>query len=92
MRRFTGHRPISTAGASADLGPVRYRSMWERNFARFLNYVGERFEYEPTTFWFKGIRRGTCSYKPDFHSMQFPHRWYEVKGHMDARSDRKSVV
>ena len=23
--------------------------------------------YEPKTFWFEGIRRGTTSYKPDFY-------------------------
>lgn len=80
---FTG---VSTAGRAEDLGETYFRSMWERNFARFLKYTGEAFAYEPKTFWFDGVRRGTNSYKPDFQSLKTPRLWYEVKGYMNARS------
>lgn len=81
--RFTG---VSTAGRAEDLGETRFRSMWERNFARFLKFTGEPFAYEPRTFWFDGVKRGTNSYKPDFQSLRNLHTWYEVKGFMDRRS------
>lgn len=75
----------STAGRAADLGDTWYRSMWERNFARFLRFTGEPFEYEARVFWFP-VKRGTVSYKPDFKSLSKPHTWYEVKGFLDSRS------
>jgi hypothetical protein len=44
--------------------------------------------YEPETFWFDGIKRGTNNYKPDF-KVQFPSgnfEFFEVKGFMDSKS------
>lgn len=75
----------STAGRAEDLGDTWFRSMWERNFCRFLKFVGEPYEYEPRTFWFEGIKRGTTNYKPDFYSPT-KQCFYEVKGFMDQRS------
>jgi hypothetical protein len=43
--------------------------------------------YEPETFWFEGIKRGTNNYKPDF-KVQFPSgnvEYYEVKGYETAK-------
>lgn len=77
------------------IGPHRkyYRSMWEANYARYLEWLRERgeiqfWEHEPTTFWFDGIKRGVMSYKPDFRVIEKDGRavWHEVKGWMDARS------
>jgi hypothetical protein len=39
--------------------------------------------YEPETFWFHAIKRGTTNYKPDF-KVQFPSgnfEYYEIKGY-----------
>lgn len=60
----------SNAGFRDDIG-IYVRSSWESNYARILNLwqrmkIVERWDYEPETFWFDGIRRGTVSYKPDF--------------------------
>jgi hypothetical protein len=72
------------------------RSRWEANYARYLEWLKvngqiKEWEHEPETFWFEGIRRGTCSYLPDFRvtenngSVAF----HEVKGWFDARSKTK---
>ncbi len=70
-----------------------YRSGWEALYARWLDWQQnngwiDSWEHEPKTFWFDGIRRGTCSYKPDFLVRQSSESWHwvEVKGHMDSRS------
>jgi hypothetical protein len=58
-------------GVRSDVGEQYFRSSWEANYARYLNLLiklgaVERWEYEPETFWFKGVLRGTNSYRPDF--------------------------
>ena len=58
-------------GRRGDLGGLFVRSSWEANYARYLNLlkkmgVVESWDYEPETFWFEGVKRGTTSYKPDF--------------------------
>lgn len=70
-----------------------FRSKAERRYATYLewlriNFNIEKWEYEPKTFWFEGIRRGVVSYKPDFKITKTPtsHYWVEVKGYMDAKS------
>ncbi len=78
-----------------NVGPQRcyFRSSWEANYARYLQWLVERgqiksWEHEPYTFWFDGIRRGVCSYKPDFRVVENNGVivWHEVKGWMDDRS------
>lgn len=61
----------AAAGRRADLGDTYFRSRWEANYARYLNLlvrmgVVTEWAYEPETFWFHGVKRGTVSYKPDF--------------------------
>lgn len=48
-------------------------------------------EYEPQTFWFEKIKRGTRSYLPDFkiYRNNSSHYWVEVKGYMDQKSRTK---
>lgn len=73
-----------------------FKSKAEARYAHYLQWlksIGEITEwlYEPETFWFKGIKRGCVSYKPDFKVIERSgyHRWVEVKGYMDARSKTK---
>lgn len=72
------------------------RSNWEGNYARYLQFLKEQgkikdWDHEPKTFWFDGIRRGVCSYLPDFsvtncdNSVEF----HEVKGYFDSKSKTK---
>jgi hypothetical protein len=93
--RELGFQPYSRAvsGKRPDLGGLYLRSRWEANYARYLNLevklgsIGS-WEYEPKTFVFESIKRGTRSYTPDFllHFADGSHVWHEVKGWMDDKS------
>lgn len=70
-----------------------YRSRWEANYARYLEWLKSRGEisdwkHEPETFWFEAIKRGVRSYLPDFRVWENngSSRLHEVKGWMDDRS------
>lgn len=87
--------PRGRGGHRDDLG-MYFRSSWEANYARYLNWlkrIGEirDWEYEKQTFEFPGIKRGARFYTPDFRitnksgSIEFS----EIKGYMDARSQTK---
>ena len=69
------------------------KSNWEKRYALYLDFMKKHkhivdWQYEPDTFWFDGIKRGTNNYKPDF-KVEFPSgnfEYYEVKGYMDSKS------
>lgn len=70
-----------------------FRSRWEANYARYLQWLKERgeiqaWEHEPETFWFEAIKRGVRSYLPDFKVTEANGAvvYHEVKGWMDDRS------
>lgn len=70
-----------------------YRSRWEANYARYLEWLRARgeiadWQHEPEIFWFDAIKRGVRSYKPDFRVWESDgsSKLHEVKGWMDARS------
>lgn len=84
------------SGKRKDLNDQFFRSSWEANYARYLNFlikIGkvEKWEFENTTFEFREIRRGTRSYIPDFAVWEPNGIFYyvEVKGWMDAKSKTK---
>jgi hypothetical protein len=73
-----------------------YRSRWEANYARYLEWLRvqgrvEIWKHEPDIFWFDGIKRGCVSYLPDFrvHWTDGRVEYHEVKGWMDAQSKTK---
>ncbi len=75
---------------------VYFRSKWEANFGRYLEWQKERnmikdWEHEPKTFWFDGVKRGAVSYLPDFRvtNLDESQHWVEVKGYMDPKSATK---
>jgi len=75
------------SGKRNDLGDIFFRSSWEANVARYLNFLkahGEvvAWEYEPKRFYFEGYKRGTTSYLPDFKvwKTKCAYEWWEVKG------------
>ncbi len=84
-------------GVRKDIGKMYFRSGWEANFARYLNFLIKqkqiyKWEYEPDTFWFNDIKRGIRSYLPDFKvwdKRDSQPYYIEVKGHMDSRSRTK---
>jgi hypothetical protein len=86
----------SKSGKRADLDNKFFRSRWEANYARYLNFLvknGEikKWEFEPETFWFNEIKRGTRSYLPDFkiYKINEAIEYHEVKGYMDKKSQTK---
>lgn len=81
-------KPRGIGGRRADLGDVYFRSAFEANYARFLNWQKIRWEYEVKTFWFESITRGSRSYTPDFW-LPDEKTWHEVKGWMDQKSKTK---
>jgi hypothetical protein len=64
------------------------KSLWEKRYCLYLSFMKKHkhivdYWYEPETFWFEGIRRGTTNYRPDF-KVQFPSgnfEFFEVKGY-----------
>jgi hypothetical protein len=84
-------------GKRADLDNRYYRSAWEANYARYLNFLLKhkqifKWEYEPDTFWFDKIKRGTRHYTPDFkvwETEESKPKYVEIKGYMDATSKTK---
>jgi hypothetical protein len=75
-------------GRRADLGNAYFRSSYEANYARYLTWAKIAWEYEPRTFRFEGITRGTMSYTPDFF-LSAKGEYHEVKGWMDPESKVK---
>lgn len=82
-------------GRRDDLGGQYFRSCWEANWARYLNWLIEqgaiaRWEYEAETFEFP-VRRGSRFYTPDFKVWNSDNtiEYHEIKGYMDQRSATK---
>lgn len=57
-----------------------FRSKMEANICRYYIYMKIPWEYEPKEFEFKGIKRGSRFYKPDF-LLPINDLWIEVKGY-----------
>ena len=86
----------SKGGKRADLGDRYFRSSWEANYARYLDWLEDlgqiaSWQYEPCTFEFIAIKRGTRFYTPDFKIVETDGTvvYHEVKGYMDRRSQTK---
>lgn len=84
-------------GKREGLGDHHFRSRWEANYARYLEFLKSRgeifkWDFEPDTFWFEKIRRGTRSYTPDFKVWATENSepyFVEIKGWMDQKSKTK---
>lgn len=97
----TLHNKRPTASWKAgwrQIGDIKkyYRSAWEANYARYLQWLKENghikdWKHEPKTFWFEGIMRGTRSYLPDFCVTENSGAevYHEVKGWLDDASKTK---
>ena len=84
-----------TGGRRLDLQNRYFRSSWEANWARYLNWLvlhGEIKEwfFEPDTFEFP-VKRGSRFYTPDFKVVDKNGavEYHEIKGWMDQRSATK---
>jgi len=82
----------SKSGRRTDLNDRYFRSSWEANYARYLNWLIQQgeielWEYEVDTFKFP-VKKGNMSYLPDF-KITNPNgtiEYHEVKGYMDDDS------
>lgn len=88
--------PKSHGGKRADLNDQYFRSTWEANYARYLNWlkkIGEiiDWKFEPDTFEFVPIKKGNRFYTPDFKifNKDGSYEYHEVKGWMDSDSATK---
>lgn len=85
---------VAKGGYREDLKQY-FRSKMEANVARYYRYVGQLYLYEHKEFEFKGIKRGSRFYKPDFFlaavggTLAF-NRWIEVKGWL-RKTDRTKL-
>lgn len=95
QREFQNHKTRSWKAGWREIGGQRvyFRSRWEANYARYLEWLRGRgqivkWEHEPETFWFLKILRGTRSYLPDFRVTENSgiQIYHEVKGWMDDKS------
>jgi len=85
----------SKGGKRPDLDNRYFRSSWEANWARYLNWLVEvgnilRWEYETETFEFP-VKKGSKFYTPDFKVFNTNDsiEYHEIKGYMDDRSATK---
>lgn len=90
-----GHRRSCKGGRRPDLGNRYFRSGWEANWARYLNWLLSRgeimaWEFEAETFEFP-VKRGSKFYTPDFKitNRDGSVEYHEVKGWMDPKSATK---
>lgn len=100
--RFQSHTPVSSngicrnatrSGMRKDLNKY-FRSSWEANYARYLNFLVEtkvisHWEYESDTFEFSKVIDGVAFYTPDFKVFDKSgnYEYHEVKGWMDKKSE-----
>ena len=80
----------SKSGKRKDLNEQFFRSNYEANYARYLNFIMSsdannnivKWEFEPDTFEFHKIKKGTRFYTPDFKIfLNDGHiEYHEVKG------------
>jgi hypothetical protein len=81
----------AAGGRRTDIDNHYFRSSWEANYARWMNWQIQHdlitsWHYEVKTFRFP-VQRGTMSYTPDFLVTHLDGRteWHEVKGWMTQR-------
>lgn len=66
-----------------------YKSTFEADYARYLNYIGEKFEYENYTFNIK-INNKNKMYTPDFYIIN-ENKYIECKGFKNQNANIQSV-
>ncbi len=95
-RRPGQNHPTGKGGKRADLGDKYFRSRWEANWARYLNWLKSMgnvkdWQFEPDTFEFVGIKRGARFYTPDFKVFNDNGsvEYHEIKGWNTPESKTK---
>jgi hypothetical protein len=83
-------------GYAEDIPGLHFRSQWEANYARFLDWLKAKGEiqdwaYESERFIFHGVTKAPVTYTPDFKVTENSGSviYHEVKGWMDGPSKSK---
>jgi hypothetical protein len=97
----TGGKPITQRSVwkgwvEIDGKRMYLKSLWEKRYCLYLSFMKKHnhileYWYEPDTFWFDGIKRGTNNYKPDW-KVEFPSgakEYFEVKGYETSKDRTK---
>ena len=92
----TNQRVVHKGWFEIDGKRMYLKSKWEKRYCLYLSLMKQHghiidYWYEPETFWFEGIRRGTTNYRPDW-KVQFPSgkfEYFEVKGYESAKDRTK---
>lgn len=74
-------------GRRKDLDDVYFRSSWEANYARYLNFKGINWKYEPIHF---KLKNGT-TYTPDFLLIDY-NEYVEIKGYWRDDAKEKFIM
>jgi len=86
LNPFYGKTPTANgyyiSGKRKDLGQY-FRSSWEANIARYFNFIGIKWNYEPKRFYYDDF-----SYLPDFYLPSFQ-AWIEVKAIVSKEAEKK---
>lgn len=77
---------FTNGGYRKDL-EMYFRSNWEANYARILNYQEVIWEYEPQVFVVT-IEGKDCTYRPDFY-LPLRDKYIEVKGYWIGKAKQK---
>lgn len=87
--RIDGTR-LARAGPREDLRGISFRSRMEANVARFFDFAGVTWTYEPQVFVFEGETQAPVNYKPDFRVTDRGTKWWvEVKGRWTGHDRQK---
>lgn len=90
-----GNYSKTRKGIRPDVHPkYSFKSATEANFARILNYIGCRWQYEERAFTFDGYKTKPHVYVMDFQiisggTKELPVGFYEIKGFMTSASRQK---
>jgi len=74
------------AGVRPDLGNYYFYSRWEANYARILNLLNIKWEYQPKTFNLK-----FQTYTPDFYTPE-QNLWIEIKNFLSEYSGKRDAA
>jgi hypothetical protein len=92
----TTQRSVWKGWLEIDGKKMYLKSNWERRYCLYLSLMKQHkyivdYWYEPDTFWFDAIKRGTNNYKPDW-KVEFPSgkiEYFEVKGYETSKDRTK---
>ena len=94
-KEYKNRRVTATVGGQT----CSFRSLFEWRWTQYLQILKDSAQiatwtYEPTTFYFYGVKSAPHKYTPDFYIKMYaldkvPNYWQECKGHHDGPTNSK---